>query len=123
MTPKASKGNPTHMNTTAKSFAVNLWGSHPDEGNDDCHTGTDFDTLEQAEKAFDETLPPTRYYVAFVELEGPPGVRRCVRPNPGYDAKRLARESAQDDADERREQAMQAGMGLGVEAYNEAMGY
>ncbi len=35
------------------SFSVNEWGSHPDEGNDDCWNGSDFDTLEQATVAFD----------------------------------------------------------------------
>jgi len=32
-------------------FYVNLWGSHPDEENDDCWTGVRFDTLDAAKQA------------------------------------------------------------------------
>lgn len=104
---------------TKPEFSVLLWGSHPDNGNDDCQSGTDFATLEEAERAYD--APVSDPYVAFVELTGP-GVHR-VRPNLAYDAKAVARQRALDDAEWRRERAMQAGMGLGVEAYNEEMGY
>lgn len=108
------------MTDSTKPFAVNCWCSHPDEGNDDCLRGEDFDSLEEAEKAYDAQV--TDRYIAFVELVGPSGLHK-VRPNPGYDAKAVARERARDDAEWRREEAMQAGMGLGVEAYNEVMGY
>lgn len=100
-----------------KPFAVNLWCSHPDEDNDDCQSGDDFNTLAEAEKAYEASVSDR---AAFVELKGP-GVRR-VRANPDYDAKAVARERAQDDADWRHEQAMEAGMLHGVEAYNEVMG-
>lgn len=105
--------------TTPKPFAVNHWCSHPDLGNDDCKTGEEFDALHDAEKAFSALV--TDRYVAFVELTGP-DLRR-VRENPAYDAKWVARERARDDAEWRREAAMQAGMGLGARAYNEEMGY
>jgi hypothetical protein len=106
--------------TITKPFEVKLWCSHPDEQNDDCQSGAEFDTLEEAEKAY--AAPVTDRYAAFVELTGPDSYRR-VRRNPAYDAKAVARKRAQDDAEWRREQAMQAGMGLGVQAYNEEMGY
>jgi hypothetical protein len=106
--------------TTPKPFAVNLWCSHPDEKNDDCQSGDEFDTLEEAEKAY--AAPVTDPHAAFVELTGPDSYRR-VRRNPAYDAKAVARKRARDDAEWRNERAMQAGMALGVEAYNEEMGY
>ena len=33
---------------TKGQFSVNLWESHPDEGNDDCDTGADFQTEAEA---------------------------------------------------------------------------
>lgn len=107
------------MTHTSKPFCVRLWGSHPDAGNDDCHSDSDHDSLEEAERVFEA---PSHYYVHFLELTGPEGLRR-VRENPSHDPKRRAREAARDDADWRREQAMQAGMGLGIDAYNDEMGY
>lgn len=109
------------MTTAAATpFTVNQWCSHPDDGNDDCQTGEDFETLELAEKAYDDLV--AEYCVAFIELKGPDGLRR-VRANTAFDANRVARERARDDAAWRHEQAMEAGMLHGVEAYNEAMGY
>lgn len=104
----------------SKPFAVLYWGSHPDDGNDDCHSGTDFDTLEAAEAAFIAPVP--KFYLAFIELTGPDGLRR-IRQNPAYDAKKVARERALDEAEWRREAAREAGMLGGVKAYNEVMGY
>jgi hypothetical protein len=104
--------------TSASLYAVLWWGSHPDAGNDDCHSGDDFDALEQAERAYD--APVTDRFVAYVEMTGP-GLRR-IRPNPAYDAVAVARERARDDAEWRREQANEAGMGLGIDAYNEILG-
>jgi hypothetical protein len=106
--------------TDSNPFAVNQFGSHPDLGNDDCQSGAEFDSLSDAEAAF--SAPVTDPYVAFVELLGPSGLRK-VRANPAYDAAFVARERAPDDAEWRQERAMQAGMGLGIDAYNEAMGY
>lgn len=108
------------ITATAKPYAVYHWCSHPDSDNDDCQRGDDFDTLEQAEAAY--AAPVAEYFVAFIELTGPDGLQR-VRANPSYEPKRVARERALDEAAARHEGAMQAGMGLGIEAYNEAMGY
>jgi hypothetical protein len=108
------------MTISRKPFNVYFWCSHPDDGNDDCNSGEDFDTLEQAEALYD--APVDDRYAAFVELTGPDGLRR-VRKNPDYDAKAVARQRARDDAEWRREQAREAGMLHGVEAYNEEMGY
>ena len=35
-----------------KPYSVTYWGSHPDEDNDDCSTGDDFLTKEEALAAF-----------------------------------------------------------------------
>jgi len=104
----------------ATPYTVLQWCSHPDDGNDDCQTGEDFETLALAEKAYDDLV--AKYFIAFIELKGPDGLRR-VRANPAFNAKRVARERAQDDAEWRHEQAVEAGMLGGIEAYNEAMGY
>lgn len=99
---------------------MNLWGSDPNEGNDDCHTGQDFETREEAEvcfqkpwEAFDES-----YYGSCthtVELDGPDV--HLERQNPSF------KPSKDSDKNWRREQALEAGMAFGVEAYNEYMGW
>ena len=94
---------------------------------DTCCTGLDFATLEEAEdcyqnieKHFSHGAPGGMVYwsnTPYVMLDGP-GVCK-VRKRPGikeYNPRR-------DDEDARREFAMQQGMGLGIGAYNEAMGY
>lgn len=99
----------------AFEFSVNYWCSHPDDGNDDCSTGSDFRTLEQAEAAMGEGSHELG--IAFLELDGP-GVHRIER-NPHY----CPRRERLDDREWLREHAMQAGMGLGCDGYNDAMGY
>lgn len=96
-------------------FSVNHWGSHPDADNDDCHTGADFDTLEEAKAS--DLYKAGAFYIRWIELDGP-GIYE-VRENPAYSAK----ECRIQDNLERNEFAMQQGMGLGLAAYNEAMGW
>ncbi len=96
-------------------FTVNFWGSHPDEGNDDCFSGSDFSSAEEALAEFAE--PCFDRSVMYVEVDGP-GVHE-LRRNFHYSASARTRE----DAAERSERAMQAGMGLGVAGYNDEMGY
>lgn len=95
------------------AYCVNHWGSHPDDDNDDCWTGWDFATLAEARIKYDEHPkdPSTR----FVELDGP-DVNE-VRRVPGSKARRS------NNDDWKHEIAMQAGMGLGIDAYNDEMGY
>jgi len=111
-------------------YSVNLWGSHPDEDNDDCWTGSDFDTREEA---LDCYANPASHFrpcdlrsVTHIELAR--GTRDNnvdgvvtdkVRRLPK--AKRAKR--VDDDREWQHEFANQAGMGLGVAAYNDAMGY
>ena len=107
-----------------KPFSVNLWETHPDKEEDTCSTGESFQTLEQAMECMfnlDKHFNMTYYRnTPFVELDGP-GVHG-VMERPGV-AKAAKKEAAMDEAAERSEEyAMQQGMGLGIHAYNEAMG-
>lgn len=95
-------------------FSVLFWGSHPDADNDDCWTGQDFVSLEEARECFNAKV--TEGSTAYVELEGPDG-RLDLRENPDYEP------SEDDDSDWRREIAMEAGMMGGCDAYNEVMGW
>jgi hypothetical protein len=101
------------------SYSVNLWGSHPKNGNDDCITGADFPTLEKAEHCaanLRATFTARSVKGAeWIEIDGPDH-NSCKR-NPDYVPSR------DDDSAERSERAMQAGMAFGVQGYNDAMGY
>jgi hypothetical protein len=105
----------------SKPFSVSHWGSHPDEENDDCFTGEDFDSLEEAIEAFH--ADPGDSSVKYIELDGledselsKHGISSRYRKNPNY------RKTRDDDSDWKRENAMQAGMAFGCDGYNEAMG-
>jgi len=100
------------------TYSVNEWGSHPDDDNDDCWTGEDFATLEEAEAAF--AADPRDRGTAFVELDGPDVYR--VREIPGV-AARNRREAEADRRAWQREIAIEAGMLHGIDAYNDEMGY
>jgi len=103
-------------------YSVNLWGSDPQAGNDDCNTGEDFATREEAMAAF---LNPwsvfNRTYfeacTAVFEIDGPDVYK--TRENPEYTP------TSDDTFDEdwRREIAMEAGMCMGIDSYNDYMGY
>lgn len=98
-----------------KLFSVNEWGSNPDTtDNDDCWTGLDFATLEEALADFnrDENRNLSTRWVC---VDGP-GVH-AVR-------KLAGRKTHRDDAqDWKRELAMEAGMLHGVDAFNDEMGF
>lgn len=130
-------------NSAAKPYAVQLWGSHPDAGHDDCWMGDDYATVDEVSAVYMATVhdapgsildwdpahkaagsPNPRVYWAnwaYIELAGP-GVR-LIAKNPRYNAKRARREAAEANAEWRREQATQAGMAFGCDGYNEAMGW
>lgn len=109
-----------------KPYSVNLWGSKPGT-DDDCHTGDDFETLEDAMKVYRHPFTHFKgpgnqggesYYSGelWVELDGPDvHEERQERRGRGK----------RDNGDEewRREIANEAGMLHGVQAYNEVMGY
>lgn len=99
-------------------YFVNTWGSHPDEGNDDCWSGEEFDSLEEAIYCFNN---PGDYFTRgargrFIELDGPDvyDVREDLPLN----------DLTMDDEDDwEREYAMQQGMCFGCQGYNEARGW
>jgi hypothetical protein len=131
----------------SKPHIVLFWGSHPDQDNDDCWTGHDFATLAEAqehlanpwdvkwytpeygfgtdqtpEQILAQKIQMYRDSTAFFELDSPELPETIIQANPDYDARQAARRRQSDDAAERSEYAMQQGMGLGVNAYNEARG-
>lgn len=94
-------------------FSVNFWGSDPAAGNDDCYSGNEYASFEEAMVAYNE--PVKDRDVAFVEIEGPNTYAK--RHNPSF------RPSEEDDDGWRLEMAREAGMAFGCDAYNEAMGW
>jgi len=94
-------------------YEVNEWGSHPDENNDDCWTGQDFDTLEEARDCFKEQCKTAAE--GCVELKGP-DVHEV------HDTGKRAA-PAEDSGSWKREMAMEAGMLHGIQGYNDVMGY
>lgn len=121
------------MNNTTKLYEVCLFGSHPDKENDDCWTGEDYATLEEAQACVASFLAgedpkgwkegSASYYLSstayFVIMHPQPGPNDTLIKNPKFDR----RQNERDDADWQREIAMEAGMCLGIDAYNDAMGY
>ena len=110
------------MNDPSKPFTVSLWETHPDEDNDDCSTGADFATEAEARAAIanlDAHFNPVYFSTTpYIELDGPGVNEVTLRPG----VKKRAKQQ-DDDGEWRREQAMEAGMLGGCDAYNEAMGY
>lgn len=99
-------------------YTVDLWGSHPDEDNDDCWMGEEFATLEEAKAAFDD---PTAWAgwaewstCQWIILDG---------PDIHLEKRNLKFKRSVDDGEWKREQAMQAGMAFGCDGYNDEMGY
>lgn len=118
---------PKGIPESQKPFSVLYWGSHPDQDNDDCYTGQDFETKEEAIAFFKGEVqdPPNLpgYYhscVAFIEIDGLEdselrtlGLER-VRKNPAF------RKESENDDGARSEMIMQAGMMGGLVGLNEA---
>lgn len=107
------------------TYTVNEWGSHPYQDNDDCWCGSDHATLADARQELERRLkaPASGDATAYVVIEGPDVFE--AHPVPTYhtpEARRRREREAQDEA-WRRELAMEAGMGLGVDAFNDAMGW
>lgn len=111
-------------NHIRKDFCVSHWGSHPDDNNDDCWYSEEFETLAEAKAYFysKDGIFRRDSSVAYFMLCGP-GVETggthyemFAVANPAFKPR------AKSDDDMRHEQAMEAGMGLGCDAYNEVMG-
>jgi hypothetical protein len=102
----------------ANEFSVNFWGSKPGT-NDDCITGVDFETAEEAMAAFhaepaDVLAWLDTRHVAWVEMSHP--IVSAERKNAGFVA------TPDDDSADRAEHAMQAGMAFGCPGFNDARG-
>lgn len=95
------------------NYSVNSWFTNPNEDDDGCDTSVDFNTRKEAEDYFN-TFEPSRASIIYLELDGPDvyGLRRTKHP--------LLRKD--DDITWRRELAMEAGMMMGIDAYNDVMG-
>lgn len=111
------------MTTKIHPFAVRLWGSHPDNDNDDLWTLFEFDTREEAEQYFrvgieDETHESTEYFelVAGCDDDGIGGTRLDIRANPTH------KRDADDDSEWRSEIQMQHAMEFGVQGWNDFEG-
>lgn len=115
---------------TAKPFSVTLWGSNPDEtDNDDCWTGDDFATRDEAIAAYREVVMFPEAGLAqhmgrggweHVMLDGPD--IHEITPNPDQPScERRRRDLAQGDREWQRERAMQAGMAFGCDGHNDEM--
>lgn len=111
---------------TTKPYAVNLWGSHPDEDNDDCISGDDFATIEEARAIvadWRQHFPPRCCAgVSHVEIDGP-DVHKVVQVATDAEIRRRKLADEADIQQWRHECAMEAGMLGGVDAYNETMGW
>ena len=131
MTTSTERGEFTHGHD--KPYTVTLWGSNPDEtDNDDCWTGDDFATREQAIACYREVVMfPDHSQIAkvcgrggweYVMIDGPDTHELTQNPDrPSCERRR--RELERSDREWQRERAMEAGMLHGVEAYNDEMGY
>ncbi len=104
-------------------YTLSIWCSHPDAGNDDCNTAEDFETYEDAKAALDSLSD----YFSARSLTGARWVR--IDGDEGQSTHKLPEEyqrrayQAAGVAHRDREYAMQLGMGLGLRAYNDAMGW
>jgi len=99
------------------SYAVDYWGSHPDRNNDDCWTGRDFPSKEEALAFYN--AEPAYYFnssTQFIVLSDPTGQILCIRKNPGYQP------TPDDQSDWKREAAMQAAMAFGCQGWNDYYG-
>lgn len=103
--------------------SVNLWGSHPTEGNDDCWAGCDFDSWDEAFEFYNDPWQDPQFAqhykscTAVIELLTEGSGEQITRDNPDYNP-------TQDTIDDwQREIAREAGMMGGCDAYNDAMGY
>ncbi len=117
------------MNDESKPFAVELWGSHPDDDNDDCWTSVSFATLEEARNA--AKSPETFPFPSYASSKGTAALRVVrddgtddaietfeVVMNPGF----VPRHERDDDREWRNESQMQSAMGHGVQGWNDYEG-
>lgn len=120
-----AKRSPWHRECSSPLWVqVLFFGSHPDLENDDCFTGIDFYTKEEAIAFFKvaENNKLCCTSVEYIEIDlddvdlKAAGIERYKR-NPYF------KPSKEDYSEERREAAIQAGMAFGCQGYNDTMSY
>jgi hypothetical protein len=116
-----------------KPYSVTLWGSNPDEtNNDDCWTGDDFATRAEAIACYREVVMfPDASQLAkvcgrggweFVMIDGPDAHE--VTENPDRPSvERHRRELARSDREWQHERSMEVGRLHGIDAYNDEYNY
>ena len=120
--------------TESRPYSITLWGSNPDEtDNDDCWTGDDFSTREEALATYREVVMFQDHPLArvcgpigsweYVMIDGPEGVHEVTQNPDRISCERRRRELGRSNAEWQRERAMEAGMLHGIEAYNDEIGY
>jgi hypothetical protein len=117
---------PHRANGFQKQFSVLLFGSHPDEENDDCWSGAEFDTEAEARACLDNPWATFErgYFAAstaFIVLDGASLPDLVIKTNPGFRPNRSPGDRI--DGEWKREAAMQAGMVFGCQGYNDEMGW
>jgi hypothetical protein len=109
--------------TTTTRYTVDLMGSL-DPADDQCWTGVDFETLEEARRVFE--APEDHFVASYFVPDG--HALHVVLDGPGvHETRQLLDEDPRRLAAERRieqqERAMQAGMAFGCAGYNDEMGW
>lgn len=110
-----------------KPYSVSLWIQDPSDmsDNDTCMAGEDFATEKEARMCLADMNAHfnDRFYkdVPYVLLDGPNDLHEVTVRTQAL--KRMQRERECEDRAARSEMAMQAGMGMGIHAYNDMMGY
>jgi hypothetical protein len=98
-----------------KLFEVHIWSDTPWD-TDTCWCGEEFATEEEARVVFEKPetcFRPGDCHNVYLTLTGP-----------GIDeVKTLGKPRSNSDQDWKREQAMEAGMLHGIDAYNDSYGY
>jgi hypothetical protein len=105
-------------------YELSIWISHPDNGADDCNSGVEFSSYEEARKGLDNlngTFKPRAWAgCRWAMISGPHGAETFRLPEA---FQRAADQLSRADRDDRREAAQLAGMAGGCSAYNRAMGW
>jgi hypothetical protein len=102
-------------------YTVNLWACKP--GTDDlCCCGVDVESKEEALEIYNAS--EARFQNYFLHMFDPEIWVEILGPDIEEERLLYNRASSPDNDDDwRRERAIQAGMGMGIDAYNDNMGY
>lgn len=109
------------VDTDPNTYTVLFWDCYPGE-DDACADSADFSDKEEAIAFFNQDEHGNMYArnSPWLELDGPDVY--MIREIPGR-RERRAKEDAAFERSWRREIAMEAGMAMGCDAYNDHMGY